>query len=213
MTINVKICGLTDKDAVASACQNGVDLLGFVFYPRSPRAVTPSQAASLLSTMTGKAQSVGLFVDPDDELLETVLKTVPLDMIQLHGRETPIRVAEIKDRFKKPIIKALPIAVESDFDAVSAYSALVDFILFDAKPPKDADRPGGNAISFDWRLLQKQAISVPWILAGGLTAETLSQAVMMSGATWVDVSSGVESAPGKKAPALIETFMKTAQAL
>jgi phosphoribosylanthranilate isomerase len=207
----VKICGLTQPAHVTDAVSSGADYLGFNFFPKSPRYVTHASAAALISAVPDHVQNVGLVVNPDDEALEVLLATVPLDILQLHGSETPERVAEIKARFGLPVMKALGIGGPEDLDSIETMSAVADYLLVDTKPPKGADRPGGNAVSFDWSLIAGRSWSVPWLLAGGLTADNVSQAIRDTGATQVDVSSGVESAPGIKDAAKVDAFIKAAR--
>lgn len=215
MALHSKICGVSDRAAVAAAARGGARWVGFVFYPPSPRAVTVEQAAALAREMPPGIERVGLFVDPDDALVERVLAEVPLDLLQLHGGETPKRVAEIRARFGRPVMKAIKVARAEDLETVAAYAPAVDLLLFDAKAPKSMTGalPGGNALSFDWKLLAGRSWPRPWMLSGGLKAENLKDAVSISGATAVDVSSGVESAPGAKDPARIAAFLDLARGL
>lgn len=210
-SVRVKICGLTkpqDMDAVANA---GAAYAGLVFFARSPRAVTPPQARAIaLSAPVGLAR-VGLFVDADDTLIDAVLAEVPLDMLQLHGNESPERLADLRARYGLPLIKAVGVAGAEDLPALAEYGRVADMLLVDAKPPKDAVLPGGNGLAFDWRLIAGRRWPVPWMLAGGLTVENVDQAVALTGATQVDVSSGVESAPGVKDPQKIAAFVAAAQ--
>lgn len=205
----VKICGLTEPAGMAAAVEAGADLVGFVFFPPSPRSLTPAQAAALAVPGAGR---VGLFVDPSDALLEEVLAAVPLDVIQLHGEETPARCAEVRGRFGRPVMKALGIATRADLDALAAYAPAVDRFLLDAKAPPGATRPGGNAAAFDWSVVAGAEIPRPWLLAGGLTPENVAEAIRVSGAPGVDVSSGVERAKGVKDPARVAAFVRAARA-
>ncbi|MDO9708892.1 phosphoribosylanthranilate isomerase [Paracraurococcus lichenis] len=207
----VKICGVSDAAGFDAAAAAGADFVGFVFYPPSPRAVTPAAAADLSGRVAGGPQRVGLFVDPDDALLEAVLAAVPLDLIQLHGEETPARAAAIRAHFGRPVMKALGVAVPADLVRLAEYAPAVDRFLLDAKPPPGASLPGGNAAAFDWRLVAGQPIPRPWLLAGGLTPETVGEALRQSGAPGVDVSSGVEQARGVKDPARIAAFVAAAR--
>lgn len=215
MAIEVKICGVTTPESAAAVSKAGARLIGLNFYPKSPRALTPEQAARIASAIAPGVVRVGLFVDPEDSQIESVLKAVPLDMLQLHGEETPERVAALKARFELPVMKVLKIARKEDLAQVTAYSGAADRFLFDARPPKDRKDalPGGNAVAFDWRILAGQRFAKPWMLAGGLKPENLRQAVEISGARAVDTASGVESAPGVKDPERIRAFMAAAQAL
>ncbi|MFO1139125.1 MAG: phosphoribosylanthranilate isomerase [Paracoccus sp. (in: a-proteobacteria)] len=212
MTPAVKICGLTEPAGVAAAVEAGARYVGFVFFPKSPRHVTADQAAALAATVPLGVAKVGLFVNPDDALLQEVLARVPLDIIQLHGQETPARVAQIRQLAGLPVMKAVGVAEPRDLDALWDYGLVADMLLIDAKPPKDAALPGGNGLAFDWRLLAGRQILKPWLLAGGLTPDNVSQALRLTRAQGVDVSSGVESAPGVKDPELIRRFIARATA-
>lgn len=211
MTVTVKICGLTDRAAVDQAVAAGADFIGFVFFPPSPRSLDPDQAAPLAEGAGGRCRRVGLFVDPSDDFLHLVLNRVPLDVIQLHGDEPPERVAEIRSRWNRPVMKALKIAEAGDLGQAGPYEPVADYFLFDAKPPKDATRPGGNANAFDWTLMTGRSWRRPWFLAGGLTPDNVASAIRISGASHVDASSGVEDAPGRKNPALIRSFIAAAR--
>ena len=215
MPPEVKICGLKTPDAVAAAVEGGADYLGFVFFDRSPRNVTPADARPLVAMATGGIVAVGVFVDPDDALLATAVETAGIGAIQLHGRETPERVDAVRARFGLPVIKALPVAGAADLAAAARFTA-ADRLLFDAKPPAGADRPGGHGVAYDWAILKDADLppaAGPWFLSGGLTPETVAQAVRASGAGAVDVSSGVEDAPGVKSVARIEAFARAARAI
>ena len=212
MSTTVKICGLTSPEGVAAAVSAGARYLGFVFFAKSPRHVTPEQAAALAAEVPLGIAKVGLFVNPDDALLQTVLAQVPLDMIQLHGAESPARVTEVRALTGLPVMKAVGVAEPRDLDALWDYGLVADMLLIDAKPPKDAELPGGNGLAFDWRLLAGRQILKPWLLAGGLTPENVSQALRLTRAPGVDVSSGVESAPGVKDPDRIRDFIARATA-
>lgn len=207
----VKICGVNDAAGFDAAAAAGADFVGFVFYPPSPRAVTPAAAAGLSGRVAGGPQRVGLFVDPEDALLEAVLAAVPLDLIQLHGEETPARAAEVRARFGLPVMKALGVAEPADLALLAEYAPAVDRFLLDAKPPPGASLPGGNAAAFDWRLVAGQPIPRPWLLAGGLTPETVGEALRRTGAPGVDVSSGVERARGVKDPGKVAAFVAAAK--
>ena len=213
MTISVKICGLTDEAAVTAAVEGGARMCGFVFFDASPRHITPGRAAELTGRVPNGLVKVGLVVDAPDSLLDDVTATAGIDMLQLHGGETPERTAEIRERYGFPVMKVLPVQEPGDVDAARAYENVADHLMFDAKPPQDATRPGGNARAFDWALLKGRTFGLPWILAGGLTAENLAEAVTASGAAFVDVSSGVEDAPGRKNPDKIRAFLTAAKAL
>ena len=192
-----------------AAVEAGADLVGFVFFPPSPRAVTPAQAAAIARPGPAK---VGLCVDPAEDDIAAVLAALPLDVIQLHGEETPTRCAAIRARFGLPVMKALGIASAADLDALADYAPVVDRFLLDAKAPPGAPLPGGNAAPFDWTLTAGRTIPRPWLLAGGLTPENVGQAIAVSGAPGVDVSSGVERARGVKDPARIAAFVAASRA-
>ncbi|MFN4278590.1 MAG: phosphoribosylanthranilate isomerase [Ferrovibrio sp.] len=213
MPVLAKICGLTDEAAVEAAVQHGADMLGFVFFPASPRNLSAEQAEALLHNVPSGIDRVGVFVDPETDFLDKILAKARLDLLQLHGDETPERCRAISIYFGLPIIKAIKVSSKADLKAAKAYEDAVDWLMFDAAPPKDATRPGGNAASFDWSIMQGAKFNRPWLLSGGLTPENLSLAVRQSGASAVDVSSGVESAPGKKDPAKIRAFLDAARAL
>ncbi|MBK1697235.1 phosphoribosylanthranilate isomerase [Rhodovibrio salinarum] len=214
MSVATKICGLTDADSMAAAAQAGAAYVGFIFYPPSPRYVTPQQAAAL-AAHAGQAVKVAVTVDLSDDELGAILETAPVDLIQLHGAETPQRVAEVRARFAKPVMKSIPVAGPDDLDRADSYAPIVDRLLFDAKPPKEKPDalPGGNALSFDWQLLAGRSWSVPWMLSGGLTVDNLAEAVEISRARAIDVSSGVEDAPGRKNPEKIRTLLAAAARL
>jgi phosphoribosylanthranilate isomerase len=206
----VKICGLRDQVMLDVAVNAGAHYVGLVFFEKSPRNVSIAQAAPLAqSTLMGIAK-VGLVVNPETAFLDAILADVPLDILQLHGSETPERVTEISRRYGLPVMKAVGVADASDLPALDAYAHVADMILVDAKPPKNADLPGGNGLSFDWTLIANRRWSTPWMLAGGLTPDNVSEAMSLTGATQVDVSSGVETAPGKKSADLITAFVNAA---
>jgi len=209
MVAQVKICGVTTPEAIEAAADAGARYLGFMFYAKSPRAMHDmALARRLFKIIPDEMRLVGVFVNPTNGELENILSHIPLDLIQLHGDESPARVDEVRARFGTPIIKALPVAEVADLSAVPAYASVCDYFLFDAKPPKNvAALPGGNALSFDWTIMQGRTFPRPWFLAGGLKAENVQQALAQSGAPMLDVSSGVEDRPGHKSPALIRHFM------
>jgi phosphoribosylanthranilate isomerase len=214
MSVAAKICGLSAEEAVSAAVAGGAAYLGFVFYPPSPRAVTPREAARLCAPVPSGVARVGLFVDADDALIEAALALAPLDILQFHGSETPERVGEVRLRFGVPVMKAVAIAGPQDVLGAARYEDIADLLLFDAKPPRRPDAlPGGNGLAFDWGLIADRSWRRPWMLSGGLTAELLPEAVRVSGATVVDVSSGVESRPGVKDPKKIGAFLAAARAL
>ncbi len=208
--IHVKVCGVTSADGVADAVAAGARYLGFNFFPPSPRALAPDLARALMLDVPEGVAKVALVVDPDDALLERLLATLPADFLQLHGHESPARVAEIRARFGLPVIKAVGIAEVSDLAQLEAHMPVCDQILVDAKPPRDAELPCGNGLAFDWRLLQGRDWARPWLLAGGLRPENVAAAIRLTGARQVDVSSGVESAPGVKDAALMQAFIRAA---
>lgn len=211
MSVDVKICGLSDAESVDAAIDGGADYLGFVFFEKSPRYVAPTLVAELVEDVPEEVRKVGLFVDPDDAFLDQVLTHVRLDYLQLHGNETPERIDAIRLSCGLPVIKAVGVSGPEDVTAASRFTDHADVVLFDAKPPPDADRPGGNAIAFNWSLMTAYNGALPWLLAGGLTPENVAQAVREANAPGVDVSSGVESVPGRKDPALIAAFLKAAK--
>lgn len=207
----VKICGITRPADLAAVAEAGARYAGFVFFPKSPRNLSVEAAAALATGAPLGVARVGLFVNPDDAALDAVLDRVPLDILQLHGAETPARVAEVKARTGLPVMKAVGIAQPADLNALWDYGLVADLLLVDAKAPPDAALPGGNGLSFDWRLLAGRRMLKPWMLAGGLTPANVAEAVRLTGAPGVDVSSGVESAPGAKDPDLIRAFVAAAQ--
>lgn len=209
--IRVKICGLRTPADVAAVARAGAAYAGFVFFAKSPRNLTLSGARlAALSAPVGLAR-VALTVDADDTTLDAIVEAVPLDMLQLHGTESPGRVDEVRARYRLPVMKALGVADEGDLPAILEYSAVADQLLIDAKPPRGAALPGGNGLAFDWRLLAGRRWLRPWMLAGGLTAGNVAEAVRLTGARQVDVSSGVESAPGVKDPERIAAFVTAAR--
>lgn len=209
--IRVKICGLTDSADIPAAILAGAHYIGFVFFPASPRNLDIDDAAFLARAVPADISRVALTVDADNATLDRLLDRVPIDMLQLHGRESPERVAEIRARYGLPVMKAVGIAKKGDLAALDEYAQVADQLLIDAKPPKGAVLPGGNGLRFDWRLLADRRWSVPWMLAGGLTPENVAQAIRLTGAQQVDVSSGVETAPGVKDGDLMRRFVEAAQ--
>ncbi|MBE3639196.1 phosphoribosylanthranilate isomerase [Mangrovicoccus algicola] len=207
----VKICGLTAPGQVEAAARAGAAYVGFVFFARSPRNLAADHAAGLALQVPAGICKVALTVDADDAMLEALLAAVPLDMLQLHGRESPERVAQVRARFGLPVMKALGIASAEDVAGVARYEDAADMLLLDAKAPAGAALPGGNGLAFDWRLLAGKRFSRPWMLAGGLTPETVARAVTLTGAPNVDVSSGVESAPGVKDARKVADFVAAAR--
>lgn len=213
MLTRVKICGLKTAEAVAAALDAGADYVGFVFYPRSPRNVAPAQAAMLREAASGRAAVVALVVDADDARIGEIASTVRPDMFQLHGAETPERARQVKAMTRVPVMKVIGVASAADAMRALDYAEAADMILFDAKPaPGDTSAlPGGNGIPFDWRAILEVADRVPFILSGGLTCDNVAEAIRLTKAKAVDVSSGVESAPGEKDPELIRRFIRAAK--
>lgn len=210
--VKVKLCGLTRLDDVPAAVAAGAAYVGFVFFPKSPRDLDLEMARELALCVPAGIAKVALTVNADNAMLDALTKRVPLDMLQLHGSESAERVRLVKARYGLPVMKVVGVAEADDLAAIDTYSTVADQILVDAKPPKGADRPGGNAVAFDWTLMAGRRWRVPWMLAGGLTPDNVAEAVRRSGATQVDVSSGVESAPGLKDPDRMRAFVKAAQA-
>lgn len=208
--IDAKICGVSDRAAIDVSVAGGARYVGFVFFPRSPRHVSPGEAASLSALLPDGVIPVALAVDPDDALIAEIDAQAGVSMYQLHGNEAPSRVAEIKLRTGKRVMKAIKVSTESDFDAAEAYLDVADMLLFDAKPPAGMTNalPGGNAVSFDWTLLTGRDWPLPWMLSGGLDPQNVAEAIRISGASAVDVSSGVERAPGVKDAARIAAFLE-----
>ena len=209
--IAVKICGLTEARDVACAVAAGAAYVGFVYFEGSPRHVGVEAARALAIEVPPGVAKVSLTVDADDAALDALCDAVPLDMLQLHGAESPARVAAVKARYGLPVMKALGVAETDDLTAIDAYAGVADQLLIDAKPPPGATRPGGNALAFDWRLIEGRDWPLPWLLAGGLTPENVAEAVERTGARQVDVSTGVEAAPGRKDVALIRAFIDAAR--
>jgi phosphoribosylanthranilate isomerase len=212
MAVQVKICGIKTEDALEAAIESGADFVGFVFFPKSPRYVEPDAAGRLAARAGDRIRTVALLVDPSDAELDRILTTVAPDIIQLHGAETPERVAEIRIQVGRPVLKAVKVATAADIIAASAFPA-ADMFLFDAKPAKTAALPGGNGVPFDWPLLAQTPPDRPYMLSGGLTAENIAEAIRVTGAQAVDTSSGVERAPGEKDPAAILRFVQAAKAV
>ncbi|MEM6409611.1 MAG: phosphoribosylanthranilate isomerase [Pseudomonadota bacterium] len=210
--IAVKICGLRTASDVAACVHAGARYVGLVFFPKSPRHLSLNAARDLALGVPVGIAKVALTVNASDTALDELVEKVPLDMLQLHGAETPERAAEIRARYGLPVMKALGIATDADLEKIDAYTGAVDQLLIDAKPAGNADLPGGNGLSFDWRLIAGRKWGCPWMLAGGLTPENVGEAIRLTGARQVDVSSGVEMAPGRKSPNLIDAFVAAAQA-
>jgi phosphoribosylanthranilate isomerase len=211
MSLLVKICGLSTPEALDEALVAGADMVGFVFFPPSPRTLGFEAARALGSRVRGRAQKVALTVDASDDLLASIIEALKPDVLQLHGQETPDRVVIVRTRFGLPVMKALPIERRSDLSPIHLYAKVSDRILFDARPPRDATRPGGLGKAFDWRLLENIDVPVPFMVSGGLDAGNVGEALRITRAPAVDVSSGVERAPGDKDPAKIREFIRTAR--
>jgi len=213
-SVKVKICGLTREADMLAVAKAGVSYAGLVFFAKSPRNLGLAQARDLALAAPPGLAKVALTVDADDDMLDAILHEVPLDMLQLHGRETPQRVSALKARYGLPVMKALGIADAEDLHKIDLYAGVADQLLIDAKPPPGSALPGGNGLAFDWRLLQARKYwALPWMLAGGLSAQNVAQAVQLTGARQVDLSSGVESAPGLKDADQIAAFMQAVQGL
>ena len=213
MAIDVKICGLSDEDAIAAAVEGGASMLGFVFFPPSPRSITVKRASELTKGIPKDVIRVGLVVDADDKWIAKIVSGAGIDMLQLHGQETVKRTFEIREKYGLPIIKSLPIQKAADLTHAYKFEGIVERLMFDAKPPEGASRPGGNARALDWPLLSGAKFKSPWILAGGLTANNVRKAVEISGARAVDVSSGVEDLSGYKSLKKIRAFLAASSAL
>jgi phosphoribosylanthranilate isomerase len=211
MTVIVKICGLSTPEALDVALEVGADMVGFVFFPPSPRHLTFERAHALASRVLERAQKVALTVDADDALLDTVVEALQPDMLQLHGTESPARVEAVRRMFGLPVMKAVPIAAKSDLDGIARYTGIADRLLFDARAPREATRPGGLGRPFDWHLLENLDPGVPFMLSGGLDADNVGEALRITRAPGVDVSSGVERAPGEKDPDKIRAFVRAAR--
>ncbi|NIZ01053.1 phosphoribosylanthranilate isomerase [Thalassospira lucentensis] len=212
MSCMVKICGINSEDALIAAMSAGADALGYVFFPPSPRHISLKGVATLTKQVPNSILKVGLFVEPSDGALTNAIEAGNLDVIQLHGKESPERVTEIKERFGLKVMKAISVSTAEDIDkAQAAYDGVADFLLFDAKPPKDSVLPGGNAVSFDWTLLTGRSFKSDWMLAGGLDPDNVAEAVEISRAPWVDVSSGVEKSKGVKDSRKIASFIHAAK--
>jgi phosphoribosylanthranilate isomerase len=210
-TTKVKICGLKTEAALEAALAGGADYVGLVFFPPSPRNLAPETARSLAAKARGRASIVALMVDPDDALIEAVVASADPDILQLHGEETPERVTEVRRRWGKPVMKAIKVETAADSEAALRYRGSADLILFDARAPAESTRPGGNGAPFDWRALAGVGDKLAYVLSGGLTPDNVAEAIRVTGAQAVDVSSGVESRPGEKDPELIRRFLRAAK--
>jgi phosphoribosylanthranilate isomerase len=212
MSLTIKICGLSTAATLDVALDEGADAVGFVFFPPSPRHLSYETARLLAGRVKGRAEKVALSVDADDAILAAVVEALRPDALQLHGKESPARLAAIKQRFGLPVMKAIPVEVRGDLAAVADYAGVADRLLFDARAPREATRPGGLGKSFDWRLLENLDPGVPFMLSGGLDASNVAEALRITRARGVDVSSGVERAPGEKDPDKIRAFVRAARA-
>jgi len=212
MALDIKICGLKTDTAVAAALCGGASHIGFIFFPKSPRHITASEAARLRQAASGQAKAVAVTVGADDATLDEIVTAMAPDMLQLHGKETPERVAQVKARYGLPVIKAFAIREAADLAAIEPYRGLADRFLFDAKPPAGSELPGGNGVSFDWRVLAGLDAGCDYMLSGGLNAANVGDALRLANPPAIDISSGVESAPGVKDVALIENFFRAVRA-
>ncbi|HEY8578680.1 MAG TPA: phosphoribosylanthranilate isomerase, partial [Beijerinckiaceae bacterium] len=203
----IKICGLSTEESLEAAIAAGADMVGLVFFPPSPRHLSPARARALGAAAQGRVRKVALSVDADDATLDALTEAARPDALQLHGRESPARVLEIKRRFGLPVMKAIHVSTRDDLAAVAAYEGAADSLVFDARPPKGATLPGGNGAAFDWTLLAGVDTRLPWMLSGGLNPDNVAEALRVTGAAALDVSSGVERAPGEKDPDLIRLFI------
>ncbi|TPI30674.1 phosphoribosylanthranilate isomerase [Mesorhizobium sp. B3-2-1] len=212
MALDIKICGLRTDQAMAAALAGGASHVGFIFFPKSPRYVEPVEAGRLREAARGKALAVAVTVDAKDAFLDEIVEKMQPDMLQLHGSETPERVAELKARHGLPVMKALPLSEAADLDRIRPFIGVADRFLFDAKPPRGSELPGGNGVTFDWRILAGLDAGIDYMLSGGLNAANIGDAFRLANPPAIDISSGVESAPGIKDPALIEQFFRAVRA-
>lgn len=212
MALDIKICGLKTDGALAAALAGGASHVGFIFFAKSPRYVDPLEAGRLRQAATGKAQAVAVTVDASDAFLDEIVAKMHPDMLQMHGSETPERVAQVKARYGLPVMKALSVSEAADLERIKPFIGVADRFLFDAKPPKDSELPGGNGVAFDWHILAGLDASVDYMLSGGLNAANIGDALRLANPPGIDISSGVESAPGVKDPALIEQFFRAVRA-
>jgi phosphoribosylanthranilate isomerase len=212
MSLDIKICGLKTDEAVAAALDDGASHIGFIFFPKSPRYVDPGEAGRLRQAAKGRAKAVAVTVNADDAFLDQVVTAMEPDMLQLHGDESTVRVAEIKARYGLPVMKALALRDRADLAQIKPYIGIADRFLFDAKPPKGSELPGGNGVSFDWQVLSELDASTDYMLSGGLNARNIAEALRATNAQGIDISSGVESAPGVKDVSLIKDFFRAVRA-
>ena len=212
MSLDIKICGLKTDEAVAAALDGVASHIGFIFFPKSPRYVDPGEAGRLRQAAKGRAIAVAVTVDPDDVTLDAIVAAMQPDMLQLHGNENVNRVAEIRARYGLPVMKALALRERGDLEQIKPYIGVADRFLFDAKPPKGSELPGGNGVSFDWQVLSELDASTDYMLSGGLNASNIAEALRATNAQGIDISSGVESAPGVKDVGLIKDFFRAVRA-
>ena len=212
MALDIKICGLKTDQAMTAALAGGASHVGFIFFAKSPRYVAPAKAGRLREAARGKALAVAVTVDASDAFLDEIVTAMQPDMLQLHGSETPERVAEVRARYGLPVMKALPLSEAADLERVKPFIGIADLFLFDAKPPKGSELPGGNGVAYDWRILTGLDAGVDYMLSGGLNAANIGDALRLANPPGIDISSGVESAPGVKDPALIEQFFRAVRA-
>ncbi|CAN7155095.1 phosphoribosylanthranilate isomerase [Mesorhizobium caraganae] len=212
MALDIKICGLKTDEAMAAALAGGASHVGFIFFAKSPRYVEPAQAGRLRQAAIGKAKAVAVTVDADDAFLDEIVAEMRPDMLQLHGAETPERVAELKARYGLPVMKVFSVSEAADLERLKPFIGIADRFMFDAKPPKGSQLPGGNGVAFDWRILAGLDAGLDYMLSGGLNAANIGDALRSANPPAIDISSGVESAPGVKDPALIEQFFRAVRA-
>jgi len=212
MSLLVKICGLSTRETLDVALDAGADMVGFVFFPPSPRHLSLELGRELGRQVKRRALKVALTVDADDATLDNIMDALSPDIFQLHGKESVARLRDIKQKYGRPVMKAVPVATSADLAVLPGYAAVADRILFDARAPKDATRPGGLGAPFDWHLLENLDLKLPYVVSGGLHADNVAEAVRVTRAGGVDVSSGIESAPGVKDPEMIKAFIRAARA-
>ncbi|KXF79211.1 N-(5'-phosphoribosyl)anthranilate isomerase [Paramesorhizobium deserti] len=212
MALDIKICGLKTPDTVDAALRGGASHIGFIFFPKSPRNIDPEVAGQLRAAAQDRAKAVAVTVDADDAALDAIVEAMRPDMLQLHGHETPERLAAVKARHGLPVMKAFSIREAADLDAIAPYKGIADRLLFDAKPPKGSELPGGNGVAFDWGVLAALDGDVDYMLSGGLNAGNIAEALSRTNAGGIDVSSGVERLPGEKDVRLIEEFFQAMRA-
>lgn len=210
--MDVKICGLSTEDTVAAALTGGATHVGFIFFPKSPRNIDPAAAGRLREAAHGRALAVAVTVDADDAFMAGIVAGMRPDMLQLHGKETPQRVAQLRQRHALPVMKAFSVSTAADLAQIAPYRGIVDRFLFDAKPPKGSELPGGNGVSFDWAILRDLPQDVDYMLSGGLDADNVGNAIRLANPPGLDISSGVESSPGVKDTAMIERFFRSVEA-